>query len=117
MGQVFLAEHLVLGRRAAIKVLHPELCRESEAVGRFFNEARASASLHHPGLIDVYDFGRDEQGNAFIVMELLEGVSLRDLLTREKILPPSLAIGLARQVADAMSAAHAHGIAHRDLKP
>ena len=117
MGQVFLAEHMVLGRRAAIKVLHPELCRETESLGRFFNEARASASLHHPGLIDVYDFGRDDQGNAFIVMELLEGVSLRDLLTRQKQLPPALAVGVARQVAEAMSAAHEHGIVHRDLKP
>jgi serine/threonine protein kinase len=117
MGQVFLAEHTVLGRRAAVKVLHPELSREGEALARFFNEARASASLHHPGLIDVYDFGQNDAGQVFIVMELLEGLGLRDLLTRHKVIPPVLAIDVARQIAEAMAVAHEHGIIHRDLKP
>ena len=117
MGQVFLAEHTVLGRRAAVKVLHPELSKEGEALARFFNEARASASLHHPGLIDVYDFGQNDAGQVFIVMELLEGLGLRDLLSRHKVIPPVLAVGVARQIAEAMAVAHEHGIIHRDLKP
>ncbi len=117
MGQVFLAEHLLLGRRAAVKVLHPELSCTGEALARFFNEARASAALHHPGLIDVYDYGRDDAGRAYIVMELLEGLSLRGLLERESKLAPRLALGVAQQIAEAMAVAHAHGIVHRDLKP
>jgi len=116
MGQVFLAEHVVLGRLAAVKVLHPELSRQHEALARFFNEARASAQLRHPGLIDVFDFGWDSSGQAYIVMELVEGSSLRDLIERHSI-PIPFAIAVIRQVAEAMQLAHAHGIVHRDLKP
>jgi eukaryotic-like serine/threonine-protein kinase len=116
MGQVFLAEHVVLGRLAAVKVLHAELSQQHESTVRFFNEARASAQLRHPGLIEVFDYGWDPAGRAYIVMELLEGASLRSLIERQRV-PIVFAVAVAQQVAEAMTLAHAHGIVHRDLKP
>jgi serine/threonine-protein kinase len=117
MGAVYLAEHTLIGRKAAVKVLLPELSHNQEIVNRFFNEARSTAQIKHPGLIDIYDFGYHEGGSAFIVMEFLEGENLASFLRREK--RPSLAIiaALCRQIASALSAAHKKGIVHRDLKP
>src|SRR5262245_47438259 len=94
-GQVFLAQHTLIGRQAAVKVLHPEMSRSQEAVARFFNEARAAATIRHPGLVDVYDFGHHPSGPAFLVMELLQGESLGSRLARGP-LPEALAIGIAR---------------------
>src|SRR5262245_28051889 len=76
MGEVYRAEHALLGRPAAIKVLHPAFTHDPLVVERFFNEARACALIKHPGIIDVLDFGHDSAGSAFIVMEFLEGESL-----------------------------------------
>jgi eukaryotic-like serine/threonine-protein kinase len=117
MGRVFLAEHTLIGKRAAIKVLLPQYSANTEIVTRFFNEARASSVLKHAGIIDVYDFGRLPDGSAFIVMEFLDGESLNALLTRERRLPLALLLDLARQVANALAVAHERGIVHRDLKP
>jgi len=117
MGEVFEAEHLLLGSHAAIKVLRPELSLRDETVGRFFNEARAAAVARHPGLVEVFDFGYHTSGNAYLVMELLQGESLSSLVARRGPLPAGEAVLLARQVAMAMAAAHQHGIVHRDLKP
>jgi eukaryotic-like serine/threonine-protein kinase len=117
MGVVYAGEHQTLGRRAAIKVLHPQLSRDSDMVARIFTEARAAALLAHPGLVDVYDFGEMPDGNAYIVMELLEGESLAQRLDRERRLPVEVAVALARQLASAVGAAHQKGIVHRDLKP
>jgi serine/threonine-protein kinase len=117
MGVVYLAQHTVIGRMAAIKMLLPDLSGNEEMVNRMFNEARMCALIKHPGMVDVYDFGRHSNGCAYLVMELLEGESLHALVLREKILPPDVAVSLVRQIASAVGAAHAKGIIHRDLKP
>ena len=118
MGVVYVAEHPMIGRRVAIKLLLPELSRDQEIVARFFNEARSTASIRHAGLVDVFDFGyHGGSGSAFLVMELLEGESLGARLRREHRLSLGLALVVARQVAGALAAAHAKGIVHRDLKP
>ncbi len=116
MGEVFLAEHALIGRRAAVKVLRPSLSANPELVARFFNEARAAARLRHPGLVDVFDFGHHASGSAFLVMELLEGEKLSERLRRGP-LPYDLLVAVARQIAAAIGVAHANGIVHRDLKP
>jgi serine/threonine-protein kinase len=114
MGVVYAAEHTLLGRRAAVKVLRSDLA--GEYVERFFNEARAAARLHHPGLVEVFDFG-NHGGRAFIVMELLVGESLAARLEREPRLPFAVAGPITRTVANALHVAHQEGIVHRDLKP
>jgi len=117
MGAVYRAEHVMLGRAAAIKVLLPEFSRSPEMVNRFFNEARATAQLQHPGIIEVFDFGYCDDGAAFIVMELLQGESLKSRLERAGKLPWPHAVYYARQVALALATAHRAQIVHRDLKP
>jgi eukaryotic-like serine/threonine-protein kinase len=117
MGAVYLAEHTLLGRSAAIKVLLRELSHDQELVTRFFNEARAATSIKHPGIVEIYDFGYHTDGSAYIVMELLEGESLATRLRRSGPLPEGRASGLCRLIAGALGAAHAKGIVHRDLKP
>src|SRR3954451_24684101 len=76
MGVVYLAEHPQIGRKAAVKVLHPELARDEEIVQRFFNEARAATAIRHPGIVEIFDFGTFPSGATYIVMEFLEGRSL-----------------------------------------
>ncbi|MBZ0236325.1 MAG: serine/threonine protein kinase, partial [Deltaproteobacteria bacterium] len=117
MGAVYRVEHAMLGRPAAVKVLLPEFSRNQEMVNRFFNEARATAGLRHPNIIDVFDFGYCDDGAAFIVMELLQGESLKARLQRVGRLPWNQAVYFARQVAVALGAAHRAGVIHRDLKP
>jgi serine/threonine protein kinase len=116
MGVVYYAEHPMLGKRVAIKLLRTELSRNQEVVGRFFNEAKAVTTINHPGLVDIYDFGYTNDGSAYIVMEFLEGESLAARLRRERP-TVDVVIALARQLAGALGAAHARGIVHRDLKP
>ncbi|HWO20935.1 MAG TPA: serine/threonine-protein kinase [Kofleriaceae bacterium] len=116
MGVVYAAEHMLLGRAAAVKVLLPEYSGHPEVVARFFNEARAASSIDHPGIIEIYDFGTTPDGAAFIVMEFLRGESLLKRLARRR-LPWSTALEITRQIAGALGAAHAQGIVHRDLKP
>jgi serine/threonine-protein kinase len=117
MAIVYQAEHVLLGRRVAIKRLLPDRVRDDELVERFFNEARAAARIQHPGLVEVFDFGHDVDGSAYIVMELLEGESLAKRIARASPLAAPTALSIARQVAVAVHAAHEHGIVHRDLKP
>jgi hypothetical protein len=116
MGVVYAAQHTLLGRPAALKLLLPELSSKQEIVQRFFNEARAATAIRHRGIIEIYDFGWTDDGAAFLVMELLEGETLR---ARRKRGPMtwSTALAFVRQVAGALGAAHAKGIIHRDLKP
>jgi serine/threonine-protein kinase len=116
MGAVYVGVHTLLGRRAAVKVLLPELSRHQAIVQRFFNEARAATAIKHPGIVEIYDFGFAADGSAYIVMELLAGESLADRLRRGP-LPLATAIQIARQTATALGAAHRGGIVHRDLKP
>ena len=117
MGAVYEAEHLLLGRRAAVKVLLPDRCSDKEIVERFFNEARATTRIQHPGIVKIYDYGHLESGNAFIIMELLEGESLGTRLKREGKFSATQSIAIARHIAGLLSEAHRHGIIHRDLKP
>ncbi|HEY3805939.1 MAG TPA: serine/threonine-protein kinase [Kofleriaceae bacterium] len=116
MGSVYVAQHSLLGRRAAIKVLLPALSSQREIVDRFFNEARATTSVTDPGIVQVFDFGFDAERGAYIVMELLDGESLEARLRRGAISVAD-ALRLTRQVAGSLAAAHARGIVHRDLKP
>ncbi len=119
MGEVYLAEHTRIDRRAAIKVLLPELSHNQEVIDRFFAEARSTSSIHHPGIVEVLDCDVHPSGRAYIVMELLEGDSLQARLTREPGFGRNVdrTLALSGEVADAIAAAHAKGIVHRDLKP
>ncbi|HEY5945263.1 MAG TPA: serine/threonine-protein kinase [Kofleriaceae bacterium] len=117
MGTVYLGEHLLLGRRAAIKTLLPSLSSHREIVDRFFNEARAISAISDPGVVQVFDFGYHVDGTAFIVMEFLEGESLSARLDRMKKLRLVDALRLGRQLSSSLAAAHERGIVHRDLKP
>jgi serine/threonine protein kinase len=116
MGQVFIAEHTMLGRRAALKVLHPEMSAREDIVRRFFNEARAATAIPDPGIVQIFDFGYSEEGAAYIVMELLDGETLETRVQRGR-LELRQAMRLMRQAASTLGAAHARGIVHRDLKP
>jgi tRNA A-37 threonylcarbamoyl transferase component Bud32 len=117
MGAVYIGEHTRIGRKVAIKVLLPELSRKQEIVDRFFNEARASTAIGHPGIVQTFDFGEHDDGSAFLVMELLTGEALNERLDRLGRLNEDDAARIARQCASALAAAHAAGIIHRDLKP
>jgi tRNA A-37 threonylcarbamoyl transferase component Bud32 len=117
MGAVYLATHPLLGRKAAIKVLLPEHSRRPDLVTRFFNEAKTTASLHHPALVEVFDFGFLADGAGYLAMDFLEGESLADRLARVARLPADAAGDIARQIAAGVAAAHGQGIVHRDLKP
>jgi serine/threonine protein kinase len=114
-GTVFAAEHLRLPRRLAIKILRPDR-GDPDARARFRREAEIIASLSHPHIVEVFDYDVDDAGAPFMVMELLEGETLRDRLRRGP-LPLTDVVELVRQVASAVSAAHARGVVHRDLKP
>jgi len=117
MGTVYKAEHTLIGKLAAVKVLHPELSGSRDIVQRFFNEAKATTTIKHPGIVEIFDFGFMASGHAFLTMEFLEGMSLaRRLKTRGKMSEGEAAM-LLRAVCSALAAAHAKGIVHRDLKP
>ncbi len=117
MGRVFSAEHVLLGRPVAVKVLHPALEGNAELAERFLREARSASSIEHPGIIDILDADRDESGALYMVMELLQGESLSDFLKRSQAVDPGEAVELAREILDALYSAHEQGIIHRDLKP
>lgn len=118
MGVVYEGLNDQISRRVAIKVLHAEICRNTELLARFYNEARATNLASHVGIVDVYELGQLPDGRAYIVMQFLSGESLADRLHRlGGRIPCADALRLCRQVASAMEAAHSHGIVHRDLKP
>ena len=117
MGLVMLAKHIHLNRSAAIKLLQRSLCDNAEAVQRFLVEARATAEIQHPGIVQIYDCGILPDGIAFIIMELLEGETLQASLSRRGFWPVEEAAVTLIQIVDALAAAHRIGIVHRDLKP
>ena len=117
MGAVYVAEHTILQRLAAVKVLLPMFSTDEVMVQRFFNEARALTAIQHPGIVQVFDFGSKADGSAYLIMEFLEGEPLADRLLRLGRLSLPEALRIARHCARALAAAHATGVIHRDLKP
>lgn len=117
MGVVVDAEHLMLGKRVALKFMSPKLAEDSEAVARFVREARAAARLVSPHVVSVLDVATLDDGTPYIVMERLVGCDLATLLERGGALEPSRAVGYVLEAMEALAEAHAAGIVHRDLKP
>ncbi len=115
MGVVYYAEHVVIGRRAAIKLLNPQFAQYDEVVQRFFTEARTVNAIRHPNIVDVTDFGKDEAGY-FIIMEFLQGETIGSRLERLHRFDEPTALAVLAQVASAVGAANTMGIVHRDLK-
>lgn len=117
MGKVYLAEHVEIGRRVAIKILHPVYSRMPDLVERFRREARAASKIGHPHIVDVTDSGTTEDGSVYFVMEYLEGVELASVIAREGALEMTRCLRISIQMCRALAAAHTVGIIHRDLKP
>ena len=117
MGEVFLAEHELLKRPCAVKLIRPEVVLRAGTIDRFEREVRINATLSHPNTVEIFDYGRTEDGTYYYVMEYLPGMSLGDLVERYGPLPPGRAVYLLRQVALALQEAHEAGLIHRDIKP
>ncbi|HVY60769.1 MAG TPA: serine/threonine-protein kinase, partial [Planctomycetota bacterium] len=120
MGTVYLAEHLLLHKNVALKILHPKLLENQEAVARFDREVKASSRFQHPGVVQIFDAGEDMAANGaklhYMVMEFVEGEDLHKIIEREGALPLPRAMNLVRQVLPAIDEAHKKGIVHRDMK-
>ena len=116
MGEVWKATDSVIGRTVAIKILKDEYMGDPGFLERFRAEARHAALVNHEGIANVFDYG-EEQGSAYIVMELVPGEPLSTIIDRENILPPDRVLGIVAQTATALQAAHDAGLVHRDIKP
>jgi serine/threonine-protein kinase len=116
MGVVYRATHMHLGRTVALKLLNPEIAASEEFRERFIREARAAAALEHPHIVPVYDAGEVE-GRLYLAMKFVEGSDLAQVLDEETKLTPERALPLLEQLANALDAAHSHGLIHRDVKP
>lgn len=117
MGVVYKARHRELNRVVALKVLNSALVEDERSRERFKQEARAAAALSHPHLTPVFDFGRNDDGTPFFVMDYIEGQTVAELLKQLTRVPPDRAVKIATQVADALAYAHEQGVIHRDMKP
>ncbi|HVV51634.1 MAG TPA: serine/threonine-protein kinase, partial [Polyangia bacterium] len=117
MGRVYEGQHIDIGRRVAIKVLHARFHHSADLVERFRREARAASKIGHPNIVDVTDSGTTPDGAFYFVMEFLDGVGLEELIARQGPLPVERALLIAAQIARALEAAHAAEVIHRDLKP
>lgn len=117
MGEVVLAEHLSLGKRVAIKLMHPQYVGDEGTEQRFILETRAAARIHHDNVVGITDFGRTADGRMFFVMEYLEGEDLAKTLRREGPLPWRRAVHMVSHVVRGMGEAHRRGVIHRDIKP
>ena len=117
MGEVYLAEHQLLKRPCALKLIKPEAGSDPIALARFEREVQSAARLAHPNTIEIYDYGRTDDGTFYYVMEYLRGLSLFELARRAGPLPPGRVIYLFRQICAGLAEAHALGLVHRDMKP
>jgi eukaryotic-like serine/threonine-protein kinase len=117
MGEVYLAEHTLLRRPCAVKLIRPALVDGERQVARFEREVQATAALTHPNTVEIYDYGRAEDGTFYYAMEYLPGMTLDQLVGRHGPLPPARAVHLLRQVCAALREAHGAGLIHRDVKP
>ena len=117
MGQVYLAEHVKMGRKSAVKVMNPGTVTDADAISRFNREAANASRISHQHVAQVYDFGETSDGLIYLAMEYVEGEPLTDILNRDGALPPERAGEIVRQTAEALAVAHDMGIVHRDLKP
>jgi serine/threonine-protein kinase len=116
MGAVYLATHILMDKRVAVKVLRPSLAADETIVARFSREARAASRISHPHALSVTDFGEAETGVVFLVMEYLDGRTLKEVIRDEGPLPLARVVEIMRQIGAALDAAHAEGVIHRDLK-
>jgi serine/threonine-protein kinase len=116
MGTVYRGTHVLMDKTVAIKVLRPSLAADEKIVARFSREARAASRISHPHALSVTDIGEDESGHVFLVMEFLSGKTLKQLIRDEGPLPLARVVDITRQIGDALNAAHAQGVVHRDLK-
>ena len=117
MGEVYIAEHLLLKRPCAIKLIRPEKAGEAAALARFEREVRSTAALTHWNTVDIYDYGRHEDGTFYYVMEYLTGMNLQGLVDQNGPLPPGRVVYLLSQTCNALAEAHDNGLIHRDIKP
>ncbi len=117
MGEVYLAEHEMMKRPCAIKVIRPEKAGDPQVLARFEREVRATAKLSHWNSVDIYDYGRTEDGTFYYVMEFLPGHNIGELIEGHGPLPPARIVFLMKQVCDALAEAHDQGLVHRDIKP
>ncbi|MGI6394050.1 MAG: serine/threonine-protein kinase [bacterium] len=117
MGNVYLAEHEILKKKVAVKILHFQQSKRNDSLERFKREAIAASNMGQANIVDVTDFGYTEEGNAYFVMEYVEGPSLAEVIKNEKKLPLEYVVSVASQIAVALYSAHGKGIIHRDLKP
>jgi len=116
-GTIYRAEHVTLRRKVAVKVLHHELSRDDLAVERFRREATTVSEIDNEHIVQIHDFGRIEDGRLYLAMELLEGETLDDVLSRERRLPIEQSVDILIQLGEALMEAHAMGYIHRDLRP
>jgi len=117
MGTVYLAEHVKMGRKSAVKVMNPGMVNDADAISRFNREAANASKISHPNVAAVYDFGETTDGIIYLAMEFIEGPSLTKVIEEKGALSPARAADITRQAADALAVAHDMGIVHRDLKP
>ncbi|HEV8247933.1 MAG TPA: serine/threonine-protein kinase, partial [Polyangiaceae bacterium] len=117
MGQVYLAEHVAIEKRIALKVLHAEYAHKGDIVARFQQEAISASRIKHPNVLDVFDFGQLDNGCFYLAMEFLEGNDLADEIQKNRVLEPHRGLRFALQICRALAAAHAKGVVHRDMKP
>lgn len=116
MGTVYRGCHVLMDKTVAIKVLRPSLAADEKIVARFSREARAASRISHPNALSVTDFGEDESGHVFLVMEFLSGKTLKQVIRDDGPLPLQRVVDITRQIVDALNAAHTQGVVHRDLK-
>ncbi len=117
MGIVYEAEHLLLHKRVAVKVLLPMYASKTQQIRRFVREGQAASAIEHPNILEIKDLCQDPDGTMYIVMELLRGRSLKRLLEQRQVLPVAQAVNICLEVLSGLEAAHANGVIHRDLKP